>query len=938
MKINKTINILHTFIFTAFLISVCFCSEANYKWEGDIIKYREDIENIKPNEESLKYAEFSYSKLYYLRVRIINKSTGTICKSCNKQLMRAGGKPNVISNLEKPDALNGLLTFGNAIRGKYEWYYPFITNDIGINFLIIESNELVPYDLVKEGIEPHYLAVVVYWDIYKTLRLIQKYDINDSSVQINELNISNINDIEFFINHSYSPFAFGVIKNYDTPSALILSLNKKTMELVEFENDSLIKATEGKLNDYKLLSGIFDSTKIILNTTNGLLIGNWRGNIYNNTLTNSTELISDIFWIKANIKDILKVEFDTQEPHLDKSYCNVSFIFDKSQRIYVLYGESIEPEELLDKKKKTLYLFLNIPYEKIELISGTMSKEFCNRYVFLIYNHIVNAYEIYDYDIMNMEWNFVFRLNTVNTKKELPYILVNDDLSGDFKLKLTGMTFQHTTSNELYLYGNALIISSNGGYSFNCVDIFNERVDGIIDKFKTNDGSYSFSTTTNDIWFGNLNYGRSVKIINGKDSKYKKYKHYSVSPIYIENSKLKIIEMYYDSIINFNIKDVDVYNGLNKYALKNELICPYKHVSVNCTKEPEIVRVILENKDSQLPHHIYLEKHQFYNFTVTIYPEDNYNIENTNLMLSLNNFDNIELNVDKNIDRINRKINYDVSIYDKGNLDNQYEPGRNLELSNLKTTFSDLNYKCIINNDPYVYSSDIEQTLPNLIIYSGCSPFQNISAVFEEHYYNGCPHKNDIPCVFYEDTIDPIFQITDLVTNYTSNFTGFYTIEAVAGGTKLENIKDYSYTTRRSVNPRANGKNLKLIWSPSDAYDNPSMMSLERNQISFICAKGSPCRKIFPTKFFGSTIYYVKFRMSSDQVNHDNSYCKFNIDFTVQIYGVPLDFTTSSYILAIGLGIFILFTIILGLIMVHNQLKTLKVSDSFALDEKFKGD
>jgi len=30
--------------------------------------------------------------------------------------------------------------------------------------------------------------------------------------------------------------------------------------------------------------------------------------------------------------------------------------------------------------------------------------------------------------------------------------------------------------------------------------------------------------------------------------------------------------MYYDSVVNFNIKDVNVYNGLNKYALKNEVL------------------------------------------------------------------------------------------------------------------------------------------------------------------------------------------------------------------------------------------------------------------------------------------------------------------------------------------------------------------------------
>jgi len=57
-----------------------------------------------------------------------------------------------------------------------------------------------------------------------------------------------------------------------------------------------------------------------------------------------------------------------------------------------------------------------------------------------------------------MEWNFVYRLGIVDSKKHLPYILTNNDSSGDFKLKLTGMTFQHTASNELYLYGNALLI------------------------------------------------------------------------------------------------------------------------------------------------------------------------------------------------------------------------------------------------------------------------------------------------------------------------------------------------------------------------------------------------------------------------------------------------------------------------------------------------
>eukprot|EP00833_Pecoramyces_ruminatium_P008245 jgi/Orpsp1_1/1182277/evm.model.c7180000080612.1 len=675
------------------LIFICLCksSESIYKWEGDIINYREDIENIKTNEEPLKYAEYSISKLYYLRIRIVNKNTGIVCKSCNRQVMRVGGKPNIVSNLEKPDDpnLNGLITFGNVIRGKYEWYYPFITNEVGIDFLVIESNELLPYDLVKDGVDSHFFAIIVYWDIYKTLHLIKKYNIRDSIVQLRDIDISQVEDIDFYINQSFSPFAFGVLKNYKTPTALILSINRKSLELVEFENESLNKATGGKLNEYRILSGIFDTTKIILNTSNGLLIGSWKPKYYNNTITNSTEVMTNINWSNANLKDITKVDYDTQEPHLDKEKCNVTFVFDIKKHIYVIYGESTtEAEELLDKKKRTLYDALNIPYERIKLISGTLSKEFCNRY--------------------NMEWNFIYRLGVVDTRKQLPYIITNGDLSGNFKLKLIGMTFQHSTSNELYLYGNALIVSSNGGYTFNCIDIFNERTDGMINKFRTNDGSYAFSTTKNDIWFGNSNYGRSVKILNGRDSPYKNFPFYSINPIYIENSKLKVIEMYYDTTLNFNIRDVDIYNSLNKYASKNELICPYKYISIKCNKDPEIVRVNLDNKDSYLPHHIYLEKHEFYNFSVTVYPEDNFDIENSDLMFSLNNFDNTKLSINKNIDRINRKIDYDVSIHDQGNIDNQYEPGKNLELSNLKTTFNNLNYKCLLNNNPNEYSSDIE--------------------------------------------------------------------------------------------------------------------------------------------------------------------------------------------------------------------------------------
>ncbi len=82
-------------------------------------------------------------------------------------------------------------------------------------------------------------------NLIKITQPIHKYNINDSPVKIKNLDISQIKDIEFFINQSFSPFAFGVIKNYNSLMALILSLNRKTIELVQFDHESLNRATEG---------------------------------------------------------------------------------------------------------------------------------------------------------------------------------------------------------------------------------------------------------------------------------------------------------------------------------------------------------------------------------------------------------------------------------------------------------------------------------------------------------------------------------------------------------------------------------------------------------------------------------------------------------------------------------------------------------------------
>ena len=74
------------------------------------------------------------------------------------------------------------------------------------------------------------------------------------------------------------------------------------------------------------------------------------------------------------------------------------------------------------------------------------------------------------------------------------------------------------------------------------------------------------------------------------------------------------------------------------------------------------------------------------------------------------------------------------------------------------------------------------------------------------------------------------------------------------------------------------------------------IFSKEEHSLSFVCAIGSPCEGIFPKTFGFSPDYYLVFKMSNFGVlpkDSPYSYCHFETEFTIRLYGIPLDIFIS---------------------------------------------
>ncbi|KAK2573969.1 Transmembrane protein 120B [Acropora cervicornis] len=153
-------------------------------------------------------------------------------------------------------------------------------------------------------------------------------------------------------------------------------------------------------------------------------------------------------------------------------------------------------------------------------------------------------------------------------------------------------------------------------------------------------------------------------------------------------------------------------------------------------------------------------------------------------------------------------------------------------------------------------------------------------ATGQEHF---CSDVHGVPCFYFYR----VFKLLDLVTGKISRFLGKYTLKIVGGGPDHGSITDYTEEEQTKYNYHTTGSMAPLIWaSKVKTLGGIPVFTSNTNGISWLCGTQSPCADIGPN-FPGNAEYYFKMKFSNREVDADSSNCNFTIRFLIRIHGLP---------------------------------------------------
>lgn len=216
---------------------------------------------------------------------------------------------------------------------------------------------------------------------------------------------------------------------------------------------------------------------------------------------------------------------------------------------------------------------------------------------------------------------------------------------------------------------------------------------------------------------------------------------------------------------------------------------------------------------------------------------------------------------------------------------------------------------------------NLEQSLSySTTVYSGCKPFQKLVPYFELNRTNlYCPKisslDDSIPCTNYNNDFYPKFQILDVLTNATTTFTGNYSMAVLGYGDVSEKLIYLSAADINRINPNKYISNQNLIWvaNPKVGWNQGSpVFNVHTSALRWVCSTGSPCENRIPTSSSSSPYIYLLFNAKTTGLDSVNSYCAFESNFVVKLYGIPQSFQSSGLTILGGFlfGILVAFTII----------------------------
>ncbi|KAJ3317671.1 hypothetical protein HDU76_001090, partial [Blyttiomyces sp. JEL0837] len=449
----------------------------------------------------------------------------------------------------------------------------------------------------------------------------------------------------------------------------------------------------------------------------------------------------------------------------------------------------------------------------------------------------------------------------------------------------------------------------------------------------SSDGSFAFSTSDNQIWYGHVGTTSLVKVRNSRASTAGAATvEYRPTFDTEDESLAELVVQQNSGILSITTKPIALGDILDFSNLITESACPYKQILFQAPFDLQYVRdSSTSDLGAQLPQAIYLDLNKSYNFSITVVANSIYD-DLTTLRLAFVMSTSRYASISWQRTTLNGRVLYDVSIRDKGNW-YQTRPGEAYGVTKLRLSVVGANFAC---RDPTVEGWQT-RVAHSMMIYSGCAPFRSVAFNWtRDSKTQACPGAlHDLPCLFYDDAYQMNFIVRDHLTDIATNWTDSYSLQVIAGGREMKSISVYSAETIAMINQNNFSSVQSLVWTTNrDPAGNVPVLSINESEVSWVCASGSPCYAVQPNSDSPTADYYFVFEMSTETVDLQ-SYCIFDTQFTVRVYGFPLEFKTS---LAITLGSFAGGLVIAGLILwLQWRAESNQGRKVFAMPKPFKG-
>ena len=294
----------------------------------------------------------------------------------------------------------------------------------------------------------------------------------------------------------------------------------------------------------------------------------------------------------------------SQAPTYNSSQCNPTFIIGDTGRIWVYKDEFQNVFELLDSLNRNVEIALGLTSPTILSISASSTQ--CQAYQILLKSNSI--FYIVKYHLN--AWEFVFRFqtqvplftDTSGTTGMIRMFHVDNSFNNAFigvsksswtwmNLDLTSFAFSQSISSDLFIWGNALLYSPDAGLNMFLIRSFTNSI--VVTSLSSgSDGSFVFTTSDNQVWYGDLGANHLIPIKRAQTSITGSTQ---VLYNYIFNSRNTLLEWLVTVNQNTNsISSTTTAISLSEYAsyseYSNGIVCPISRIFFKCPKEVKKIR------------------------------------------------------------------------------------------------------------------------------------------------------------------------------------------------------------------------------------------------------------------------------------------------------------------------------------------------------------